>query len=131
MGLAEKRLAKRIQDEILPGFETELKSLSGFAPRLEINWDSFIAYDEYPLSRLEGSVLPELLDVFRSICRDDLGKEALASALEVIKIENIDDENGVELSFENKVLYHKMQLAGGTYRMHSADQIISLLEKSL
>ncbi|MDX2282286.1 MAG: hypothetical protein NW218_22035 [Saprospiraceae bacterium] len=131
MGLQEKRLAKNIQDNVLPGFLEAVKTITGFEPKLDINWDSFIAYDEYPLSRLEGDIFPSLLEVFQSICRDEMGREALKSALKSIRLENTDDEEGVELRFADGELYHRMQLAGGTYRRHGADQIISLLEKSL
>ncbi|MFM9951946.1 MAG: hypothetical protein ACKV1O_28710 [Saprospiraceae bacterium] len=131
MGLQEKRLAKNIQDNVLPGFIAELTAIGGFEPSLEINWETFIAYDEYPLTRLEGDVLPGLLEVFKSICRDDMGREALQSALKTIRLENTDDESAVELRFADSELYHKMQLAGGTYRRFSEEQIIALLEKSL
>lgn len=131
MGLQEKRLAKNIQDNVLPGFIAETKSITGFEPTLDINWDTFLAYDEYPLSRLEGDILPELLEVFKSICRDEMGREALQSALKTIRLENTDDEEGVELRFADGELYHKMQLAGNTYRRYAADQIITLIEKSL
>lgn len=131
MGLAEKRLAKHIQDNVLPGFMEQVKSITGFEPMLEINWDTFTAYDEYPLSRLENDILPSLIEVFQSICRDDLGREALQSALKTIRLENTDDDNAVEVSFSDGVLYHRMQLAGGTYSRYSADHIIALLEKAL
>ncbi len=131
MGLQEKRLAKNIQDNVLPGFMAEVKSIAGFEPTLNINWDTFVAYDEYPLSRLEGDILPSLLEVFKSICRDDMGREALQSALKTIHLENTDDQEGVTLRFADGELYHKMQLAGSTYSRYTADQIIALLEKSL
>lgn len=98
---------------------------------LNINWETFIAYDEYPFSRLEGDILPGLLEVFKSICRDEMGREALQQALASIRLENTDDEGAVDLRFEGGELYHKMQLAGSTYRRYSEDQLIALLEKSL
>lgn len=116
---------------MLPAFQAELKSVLGFEPLLDIDWESFSAYDEYPLSRLEGDILPGLLGVFRSICRDDLGREALQSALNRIRLEHTDDEGAVELRFAGGELYHKMQLAGDTYRRHSEEQILALLEKAL
>ncbi len=131
MGLAEKRLAKQIQEQDLPNFQSKIKNLTGFEPELDILWDTFTAYDEYPLTRLQNTILPELVEVFQSICRDDLGKEALAGALETIRLENTDDQNAVTLTFEEGVLFHKVQLAGDTYSRYSTDQIIQLLEQAL
>jgi hypothetical protein len=131
MGLVEKRLARQLQETAVPQFEAELKSITGFEPKVEILWDTFIAYDEYPLTRLEGSLLPEILTALRSICQDDLGREALQANLERIRLENTDDENGVDIRFADKELYIKVQLAGGVYRMHSAEQMQRLLERAL
>jgi hypothetical protein len=131
MGLAEKRLAKHIQEQVLPGFMAELGALAGFEPLLDIDWESFTAYDEYPLSRLEGDILPGLLAAFKSICRDELGREALKASLKRIRLENSDDPDRVELRFAEGELFHRMQLAGGTYSRYSEEQIIALLEKSL
>ncbi len=131
MGLAEKRLAKQIQEQDVPAFQSEIRNLTGFEPQLEILWDTFTAFDEYPLTRLQNSILPDLIEVFQSICRDDLGKEALAGALKTIRLENTDNPDGVTLTFEGGVLYHKMQLAGDTYSRYSVAQIIQLLEQAL
>ncbi len=131
MGLAEKRLAKQIQEQDIPAFQSDIRNLTGFDPELEILWDTFTAFDEYPLTRLQNDILPELIEVFQSICRDDLGKEAFAGALKTIRLENTDNPDGVMLKFEGGVLSHKMQLAGDTYSRYSAAQIIQLLEQAL
>ncbi len=131
MGLAEKRLAKQIQEQDLPNFQSIIKNLTGFDPELDILWDTFTAYDEYPLTRLQNTILPELIEVFQSICRDGLGKEALEGALKTIRLENTHDQNEVTLTFEGGVLFHKVQLAGDTYSRYSTEQIIQLLEQAL
>lgn len=74
MGLQEKRLAKDIQENALPAFMAEVKSVAGFEPELNIDWHTFTVYDEYPLSRLEGDILPGMIEVFKSICREIWGK---------------------------------------------------------
>ncbi len=131
MGLQEKRLAKNIQDNVLPGILAEIKSVAGYEPAIHIDWDSFTAYDEYPLSRLELDVLPDLVEVFKRIAIDDMGREALQAGLRSIRMENTDDQNAVEIRFADGEFYHKMQLAGSTYSRYSANQIVPLLEKSL
>ncbi|HMN88508.1 MAG TPA: hypothetical protein PKD70_02300 [Saprospiraceae bacterium] len=131
MGLAEKRLAKQIQEQDIPAFQSEIRNLTGFEPQLEILWDTFTAFDEYPLTRLQNDILPGLVEVLQSICRDDMGKEALAGTLNTIRLENTDDSDRVTLTFEAGVLFHKMQLAGDTYSRYSVAQIIELLEQTL
>jgi hypothetical protein len=131
MGLNERRLAKKIQDEVIPVILKEWEAAAGYQPELEIDWDTFIAYDEYPLSRLEGSILPELTEVFQRIGSDDMGREALKAGLLKIKLENTDDPEAVTMDFTNKVLYHKMQLAGLVFKRYSPEQIAELLERSL
>jgi hypothetical protein len=131
MGLAEKRLAKQIQEQDMPNFQYKIKNPTGFEPELDILWYTFTAYDEYPLTRLQNTILPESVEGFQSICRDDLGKEALAGVLKTIRLENTDDQNAVTLTFEGGVLFYKVQLAGGTYSRYSTKQIIQLLEQVL
>ena len=53
MGLQEKRLAKEIQTEKLPAFEAKIKEIAGYEINVDVDWDTFTAYDSYPLSRLE------------------------------------------------------------------------------
>lgn len=69
--------------------------------------------------------------MFRRIAIDDMGREALQASLRSIRMENTDDQSTIELRFADGELYHKMQLAGGTYSRYSADLIVPLSEKSL
>ncbi len=131
MGLQEKRLAKNIQDNVLPGILAQIRSVAGYEPTIHIDWDTFTAYDEYPLNRLENDILPDLVEVFRRIAVDDMGREALQAGLRSIRMENTDDQSAVELRFADGELYHKMQLAGSIYSRYSADHIVPLLERSL
>jgi hypothetical protein len=131
MGLTEKRLAKEIQDNDLPTFVSAVQQVTGFEPKVEIDWDSFTAYDSYPLTRLRDDLLPEILTAIQNICVDDMGKEALKAAMTTIRLENTDDREQVELQFADKVLYQKAQLAGSVYSRYNADNMTELLLKSL
>ena len=131
MGLQEKRLAQTIQQKELPEFQAELHTITGFEPQVEILWDTFIAYDTYPLSRLTGSLFREITQALASICTDDLGKSLLKANLTTIRLENTDDEEKVVTSFEDKILYIKAQLVQGVYHMPGSSQIQELIEKKL
>jgi hypothetical protein len=131
MGLTEKRLAKEIQDNDLPTFISAVQQAAGFELKVEIDWDSFTAYDTYPLTRLRDDLLPEILTTVQNICIDDMGKDALKAAMTTIRLENTDDSEQVKLQFADKVLYQKAQLAGSVYSRYNADNMTELLLKSL
>jgi hypothetical protein len=131
MGLVERRLAKEIQDTKIPEFKAELKTVTGFEPELDIKWDTFIAFDEYPLTRLRDSMLPSIMDGMKNICIDDMGKEALKAGLTKIILVNTDKGDEVEIRYANKELYVCSQLAGDSHSAYSSDQIQTLLEKNL
>lgn len=131
MKLTEKRLIAGIEQDELPKFKEQLLASLGFEPGIEILWETFAGTDDYPFTRRTGVLFCDLHNGLKLIAKDDFGKDALKTAIARIKLENTADPNATEYTLANQELYHKMQLAGGTYRMHSAAQIISLLEKAL
>jgi hypothetical protein len=131
MGLQEKRLAQQIQQNELPAFQAEIKQITGMEPKIEILWDTFIAYDTYPLSRQTGSVFRDIKNAFEGICKDDFGKEALNGNLDTIKIENTDNADNYACTYEHKVLYIKAQLVQGVYHTPSYSDIQEMIEKKL
>ncbi|MFM9946418.1 MAG: hypothetical protein ACKV1O_00615 [Saprospiraceae bacterium] len=131
MGLAEKRLAQQVQQNDVPKFQEQLKTTLGYEPALEILWDTFTAYDSYPLSRLTGVVFRDLNNGLKDIAKDDLGKEALKEAIASIKFENTDDPDATVYSLKNKELYMKLQLAGQNMKAPTAAQFRDWLEKQL
>ena len=76
MGLAEKRLAEEIKTDKLPAFESKLNDKAGYPIKVDIDWASFTAFDQYPLSRLD-IVFDDIEGFVKKICQDDMGKEAL------------------------------------------------------
>lgn len=49
MGLAEKRLAESIKTGSLPALESKLNDLAGYPIKVAVDWNTFTAYDTYPL----------------------------------------------------------------------------------
>lgn len=130
MGLAEKRLAEEIKTEKLPAFEAKLKDRAGYEIKVDIDWATFTAYDQYPLSRLD-SVFSELDSFVRKICVDDMGKEALKEKMNVIGLTNTDNTELVSMDLKDNKLALVVQLAGSSFNYPSDSQLVSYVEKLL
>lgn len=130
MGLAEKRKAEEIKKDSLPVWESKLNELAGYPIKLEFDWNTWTAYDEYPLSRLEY-VYEDIEGFVKSICADDLGKEALKGALSTIHLTNTDQDSEMKMELKDKVLYLTERLAGSSFNNHRTNQLIEYVEKQL
>lgn len=130
MGLAEKRLAQEIQNEKLPAFESKLKELAGYDIKVDIDWNTFTAYDSYPLSRLD-IVFDDLSSFVKKICSDELGKEALQERMSTIKLTNTENNDDVKMDFDGNVLDLKVKLVGDSFSAFTDSQIASYVEKQL
>ncbi len=131
MGLAEKRLAEGIKTDSLPKFKSDLQELSGFPIEVEINWDTFTAFDSYPLSRLEGYVFSDVKDAIKKICQDDMGKEALKEKLTAIHITNTDKDEDFKMELKDKTLFLTERLFGNTFSNHMTNMIVDYIEPLL
>jgi hypothetical protein len=127
MGLAEKRLAESIKTEKLPVFTTKLEERAGYEIKVEIDWSSFTAYDEYPLSRLD-IVFDDIESFVKKICSDDMGKEALKENMTTISLTNTDDSSAVKMELKDSTLFLNFQLAGSTFSSYTDSQIASYVE---
>lgn len=82
MGLAEKRWAadKKKTDE--PAFKSQVFGTLGFDCAIEIDWDAFSQdLGEVQYITNESYGLANLVKALSTITADDLGKEAIKSAL--------------------------------------------------
>ncbi len=131
MGLAEKRLAEKIKVEEFAPFLTEFHQITGSNIVVEINWDTFIAYDEYSLTRMKSNIFEALTDAFKYICQDQLGKDAVADGVSTIKIANTDDLEKLSFSFENKVVEVTLALGGDVTSSWGSDDYIKKIEEKL
>jgi hypothetical protein len=130
MGLAEKRLAENIKVEKLPAFESKLNEIAGYPIKINIDWATFTAYDEYPLSRLD-IVFDDLGSFVKKICADDMGKEALKEKMEIISLVNTDSRDAVTMELKNKTLALTVQLAGSSFTSQTDSQLVGYVEKLL
>ena len=131
MGLAERRLAEQIKTEQVPEFLADLQSAMGFAPEVEIDWNSFLSYNEFPLHRMKNNVFATLIEAMERIGRDAIGKEALAEGIHKIVIKNAATREELVLNLSDKILYLTVALAEDVYATHGAAAIANYLEPKL
>lgn len=130
MGLAEKRLAESIKTEKLPEFEAKLKDKAGYDIKIDIDWNTFTAYDQYPLSRLD-IIFDDLESFVKKICSDDMGKEALQDKMTTIQLINTDNNDDVKMELKDKTLTLTVQLVQGSFSSQTDSQITSYVEPLL
>jgi hypothetical protein len=130
MGLAEKRLAESIKVEKLPAFEAKLKDKAGYDIKVDVDWNTFTAYDEYPLSRLD-IVFDDLESFVKKICSDDMGKEALQDKLSTIHLTNSDNNDDVKMELKDNTLSLTVQLVQGSFSSQTDSQIANYVEALL
>jgi hypothetical protein len=131
MGLAERRLAEQIKTEQVPQFLDNLQAAMSFAPEVEIDWASFMAYNEYPLNRMQSNVFATLVEAMSRIGQDAMGREALAESIHKIVIKNAATREEMVLNLSDKTLYLTVALAEDVYATHGSAAIVSYLEPKL
>jgi hypothetical protein len=85
---------------VAPAKNTELAELSGGgAMTFEVDWASF-AGDLQGLNWLEFNGPQQVVNAFRMIGTDDLGREALRGAVKKVVVRNLQDEKGKALAID-------------------------------
>jgi hypothetical protein len=130
MGLNERRKIKELQDTTLPGRVKEIEEICGKPIPYEVDWDS-LADDLEGLNFLDNISCHRLNMALRTICIDDMGKEAVREGLKLVKLKNVKDKSAMKLSFENGVLEMHCAYALGTTGMFSDNEIREALLKKL
>lgn len=130
MGLAEKRLAEAIKVEKLPVFEAKLKERAGYDIKVAIDWNTFTAYDEYPLSRLD-IVFDDVESFVKKICADDMGKEALKEKMSTIHLTNSEHNDDVKMELKEDTLFLTVQLVQSSFNAQTDSQIANYVEALL
>jgi hypothetical protein len=130
MGLNERRKVKELQETILPGRVKEIEEICGKPIPYEVDWDS-IADDLEALNFLDNISCHRPNMALRMICQDEMGKEAVRDGLRLVKLQNVKDKSGMQLSFADGVLDMKCAYAKGADGMHSDSEIRELLIKRL
>jgi hypothetical protein len=130
MGLNERRKIKELQDTTLPGRVREIEEICGKAIPYEVDWDSF-ADDLDGLNFLDNLSCHRLNMALRTICVDDMGKEAVRTTVRQIRLQNVKDKSAMQMTFKDGVLEMRCAYARGADGMHSDGSIRELLLKHL
>jgi hypothetical protein len=125
--LEEKREIKKAQDTWLPGKNKELSELSGGGSMtFEIDWATF-AGDLQGMNWLEFNGPQQVVNSFRMIGTDDLGKEALREAVKKIVVKNTKEEKDKAMAFEGGVFTLTCAFAKSPGGRFTHDQIKEFL----
>ena len=108
MGLTEKRAIKAFQDTKYTELVKEINTIAGFPVEFDVKWET-LAEPEYSHMYEEGFTkvyFTPVINAFKGIAVDDMGKEALKESVKKIVIKN---ESGAyygsaAYAFENGVL---------------------------
>jgi len=130
MGLNERRKIKELQETTFPERVKEIEEICGKAIPYEVDWDS-LADDAEGLNFIDNISCHRLNMALRTICIDDMGKEAVRDGLKLIKLKNVKDKNDMKISFEGGVLEMHCAYALRTEGMFSDGQIRELLVAKL
>src|SRR3954449_13219792 len=122
MGLNERRKIKELQDTTLPGRVKEIEEICGAPIPYEVDWDSF-SDDLEGLNFLDNLSCHRLNMALRTICIDDLGKEAVRDGVKQIKLKNVESKDAMKLAFERGVLEMHCAYALRTDGMFSDGEI--------
>jgi len=130
MGLQERLKIQELKDSTLPGRSREIAEICGKAIPYEVDWDS-LADDAEALNFIDNISCHRLNMALRTICIDDMGKEAVREGLKTIKLKNVKDKSAMKVTFEGGVLEMHCAYALRTEGMHSDSAIKDLLVKKL
>jgi hypothetical protein len=126
MGLNERRKIKELQDTTFPGRVQEIQEICGKAIPYEVDWESF-GDDGEALNFVDNISCHRLNMALRTICIDDMGKEAVSEGLRTVKLKNVKDKAAMKISFDNGVLEMHCAYALRTDGMYSDGEIREML----
>ena len=130
MGLAERRKVKELQDVTLPERTREIEEICGKAIPYEVDWES-LADDAEALNFIDNLSCHRLNMALRTICVDDMGKEAVREGLRLIRLKNVKDKGDMSIAFDDGVLEMRCAYALRTDGMYSDAEIRDLLMQKL
>lgn len=128
MNLSDRRIVKRTEEK-LPELQKEIHDLCGGGEiHIHIDFESFSA-DPPAIEEVEYNVIGEIINGLRSVCIDDLGKEAVREHLKKIDVKNI-QEGEKRVAFADGTLHVEGGWGKLGARVFEAE-VKQVLEKSL
>jgi hypothetical protein len=130
MGLIERRKIKELQETTFPDRVKEIEEICGKGIPYEVDWDS-LADDAEGLNFIDNISCHRLNMALRTICIDEMGKEAVRHGLRLIKLKNVKHKANMNISFDDGVLEKRCAYALRTEGMFSDGAIRELLLTNL
>ena len=130
MGLAERRKIKELQETTFVERVKEIEEICGTGIPYEVDWDS-LADDAEGLNFIDNLSCHRLNMALRTICVDDMGKEAVRDGLKLIKLKNVKNKADMKIAFDGGVLEMHCAYALRTDGMYSDAQIRDVLMPKL
>jgi hypothetical protein len=130
MGLNERRKIKELQETTLPERVKEIEEICGKGIPYEVDWNS-LAEDGEGLNFLDNISCHRLNMALRTICCDEMGREAIREGLKTIKLKNVKDKSAMSITFDGGVLEMHCAYAQRTEGMFSDAQIREVLMAKL
>jgi hypothetical protein len=107
MGLAERRISAACQKDNFPGWKEKIEAVAGYPLDFEVSWDELVKpgfLEHYPQT-LDYNFFEPLHRSLQSICRDDMGKEALREKIRRIRITSQRSWTSLEARVEGDCLH--------------------------
>jgi hypothetical protein len=130
MGLNEKRKMKELQEVTFPGRVNEIAEICGAPISYEVDWPS-LAESYEALNFVDNISCHRLNMALRMICQDDLGKSVIRDGLKLVKLKNVADKSGMQITFTGGVLEMHCAYALGASGIFSDSEIRQVLVDGL
>jgi hypothetical protein len=135
MGLAGRRAAKEFETNVFPKLKAEIDAVAGFPVPIEVRWDTLTKDETYVASWNDAwpkIYFTPMVEAFKSICADDLGKEALKGALKKVIVQDAKDSySSWWATFEGGTLTLDYQFTNVDYVDDRTKVLRETLEKAL
>jgi hypothetical protein len=130
MGLAERRKIQELKDSTLPTRSREIAEICGAEIPYEVDWAS-IEHDALALNFLDNLSCHRLNMALRTICIDDMGREAVREGLKQVRLKNVAEPTQRQVTFKDGVLEMHCAYAHGASGMISDSTIREALMAAL
>lgn len=133
MGLAEKRALSTFQESQFKEWEKKIHAAAGFAVPIEVKWDQLAAAD---YGHMYDTAWPKvyfepLIDTFKEIAVDEMGRKALQAGIKKIVIGH-SGASFDNIHFESGVIHMDHDpVSNIDYVQDRVKKLVSLLEKEL
>jgi len=130
VGLNERRKIQELQTTTFPGRVKEIEEICGKPIPYDVDWSS-LSDDMEALNFIDNLSCHRLNMALRTICRDAIGKQAVAEGLKLIKLRNVKDKSAMKMDFSGGTLEMACAYALKTDGMFSDSEIAELLTDKL